>query len=268
MQNKYPMWYMPGAMAIPITLVAPSLGVPGFFMCIIVLVLLKIWASRTYKRVYYVNDQIDKGVIFHKLTINDQLQYRRKRMILNHENVSHYVKTRKLMCLIMIPLIAYMVIYANIVWFKNQSDALIILRLIPKASRPKAAIITSIMIFVLLAASTVLAYLRVRFFASCLKEPNKPKILTEREREEKLAAAEKARESASQSNSFISAIAQKKIDEEAVEAARKKAGSGGGMISSLAHADVSGERIQMTRDEKIEADYQAELEKKKKEPSS
>ena len=36
MQNKYPMWYMPGAMAIPITLVAPSLGVPGFFMCIIV----------------------------------------------------------------------------------------------------------------------------------------------------------------------------------------------------------------------------------------
>ena len=270
MKDKLHLWWFPGAAAIPIVIVAPSLGLVTLFMCIAIMILLRQWSKRCRYRVAYVNDQIDKGVIFKKLTMEDQLQYRRKRMILNHENVSHYVRTRRLMCLIMIPLIAYVLIYANIVWFRDPSDTRAVIRIFYREYWQPAAIITSVLIFILLSASALMDYFRVSYFASCLKEPNQPRILTEREKAEKEEAIEKARENASNSG-FISSIANKQVDEEAVEEARRKvkdAGENAGMLSSIAHADLSQDRPQMTRDERIEAAHQAELERQRQKEDS
>lgn len=272
MVNKYWLWWFPGAIAIPFVLVSPSLGFATLIMSILIMILLKIWGKRTMTRVLYVNDQIDKGVIFKsKITMEDQLQYRRKRMVLNHENVSHYVKTRKLMCLILIPLIIYVFVYANVVWFKDPSATATLIPIFNDEHLTQAAIATSIIACLLLILSALFVYLRCRYFGSCLKEPNKPVIMTQQELTEKEKALDEARKTAQQSGGFISAIAQKPIDEEAVDAAREKvkaAGSNAGMISSIAHADLSAERPQMTRDEKIESIHQAEMEKQKNQEQS
>ena len=264
MVNRFSFWWMPGLLSIPFILVSPSLGFATLIMTVLILVLLKVWGKRSMSRILYINSEIDKGVIFRKtISMSDQIQYRRKSMVLTYDTVHQYVRSRKLMSLALIFLSLYVVGYATFNWFKTPDKHLGGVQLFTEAYWKQAAIGTTVIVGVLLSLTCLLSYLRIRYFLNCLKEPNLPGAHPVQTEEDKEAAVEKAHEQAARSGGFISSAAHRTARAESEEQAKAKADgleAEHGSIAAKARMNVSDDRPVMSRDEKIEAAHQAALE--------
>ena len=261
MINKFWLWWMPGFLAFPFIVVSPSLGLATMMTAILILVLLWLWSRRIIKRVLYVNDQIEKGVIFRKtITMSDQIQYRRKSMVLTHDTVTRYVRTRKYMSFALIFLSVYVVGYATYNWFKHPVEDRAMITIFNKEYWPQMAVATAVGAGFFLALTCLLAFLRFRYFESCILPPNEPRSKTEMTKEEKEEALEKARRNAGKSNGFISSVAMKTVSEDSEQLARENADKHDvkeGSIAAKARISVDDERSAMSRDQRIEADYHA-----------
>ncbi len=266
MVNKYYYWWLPGLFSIPFILVSPSLGFATLAVTLLFLILLRFWAKRSMTRVLYINEEIDKGVIFRKkITMMDQIQYRRKSMVLTYDSVVHYVKTRKMMACAMIFLTIYVVGYSTFNWFKNPTEFRGGIEMFTEPYWKQVSIATTVIVGVLVSLSCLLSFLRISYFLSCLKEPNLPGGQKLQTQEEKEAAVERVRQSAAagKSGGFLSSVAHMKPSAEAEEQAMANAErheAAQGSIAAMARIDVSDDRPVMTRDEKIEAAHQAALE--------
>lgn len=269
MVNRYWLWWIPGMLALPMIAVGPSTGWPVMIFFLVMMFLLRTWVNRTLHRVGYINAQIDKGVVFSKkATFLDQTVSRRKRMVLNYENVKRYSSATQKLCFTMMLLVLFVIIYSNINWIKHPTISMgIDIGLFITVSQARTgALITSVVATPLLMLTCFLAFLSCRSSAQQLKDENTPVAQTAEEADkEKEAAIESARDTAKKSGGMIANLAKKTASEDAEELAYKKAGQSAksGSIAAKARLDVSDDAPRMTLDEKIEAEHLArEAEKK------
>ncbi len=264
--NKYWFWWVPGFMTFPLLIVSPSLGRATIIATIVILIFLKVWTKRTRTRVLYINSLIDKGVVFGEATIRDQLQRRRKTIVMNHENVKAYTRTTQMLTLTMTAMIIFIYIYANVYWVRNlKMYNLAIYKPMFEHAVKEGAIYTSVGGGILMVMCSLFAFLQCRYFAKNLREPNKADVdeaehkLTPEEREALIKAAN---ESAASSGGMIANIARRQVSDEAEEKAAKAKAAGGkmGSIASKARLDVSDKPWQ-TLDEKIEFEHREALKK-------
>ncbi len=261
MTNRYWFWWIPGCLAFPFLAIGPSTGWPVLIFALIMLILVRTWVTRTFYRVNYINAQIDRGVVFsNKATFLDQTVSRRKRMVLNYDNVKVYAGSTQKLCFTMMILVLFVIIYSNFTWFKNPTISYGMFAFFTKSMVKTGAIITSMVAAVLLMLSCFFAFLSCRHSAGQLKDENAPKNQTPEEvKAEKEESIEAARDSAKKSGGMIANLAHKTVSEESEKQAYKKAEQAGksGSIAAKARIDVSDDGNRMSLDERIEAEHLA-----------
>lgn len=262
MNNRYWFWWIPGFLSFPFLAIGPSTGWPVLIFSLVMMILLRSWVYRTRYRVAYINARIDKGVVFSKkATLIDQTVSRRKRMVLNYDNVKIYASTTQKLTFTMMFLAAFVVIYSNYTWFKNPTVSYGIFPFFTMETVKMGSLITSLAAAMLLMLSCLLAFFNCRYNAKLLKPENKPVEQNPEEvKEEKAASIETARDNAKKSGGMIANLAHKTVSEEAEEKAYKKAEqAGSGSIAAKARMDVSDAGERMSLDERIEAEHQASM---------